>query len=256
VTRPPLPLLAPRPSPGPDLPHRSGRPASKDGDVQSPKKLLQCKRFRCFGHTQRNCGDANRCVACGERHQSVSKCVTAKQRLKCCRCEGNDTATCRGWSKWKEAMTAAAMLAREHRGRKDGASTRLPAPAKPSPEHGILGPGWNHVVQGGHDQPPLQLYPAHEDGPSGRLPQRVANVSPLVPKCRRRILSHPFPADWFNSPPITHSVSTGRDHRSPRPPHHKLRTADTPSLCGHIPPSRGSTPASCPQDHKPPPSLA
>jgi hypothetical protein len=46
-----------------------------------PKGPLQCKRCRRFGHTQRNCGYARRCVACGDEHPS-GKCVTPKQPLR------------------------------------------------------------------------------------------------------------------------------------------------------------------------------
>jgi hypothetical protein len=37
------------------------------------------------------------------------------------------------------------------------------------------------------------LHPTHEDGPSGRLHQRTANVSPIVLKCRWWNPSHPVP---------------------------------------------------------------
>jgi hypothetical protein len=36
----------------------------------APKCPLQCKRCQRFGHTQRNCGYAPRCVACGGSHLS------------------------------------------------------------------------------------------------------------------------------------------------------------------------------------------
>jgi hypothetical protein len=36
----------------------------------APKGPLQCKRCQRFGHTQRNCGYAACCVACGETHIS------------------------------------------------------------------------------------------------------------------------------------------------------------------------------------------
>jgi len=36
----------------------------------APKGPLQCKRCQCFGHTQRYCGYAPRCVACGKAHLS------------------------------------------------------------------------------------------------------------------------------------------------------------------------------------------
>jgi hypothetical protein len=44
----------------------------------APKGPVQCKRFQRFGHTQRNCGYASRCVACGETHLSL-ECSTPKQ---------------------------------------------------------------------------------------------------------------------------------------------------------------------------------
>jgi hypothetical protein len=113
------------------------------------KGPLQCKRCQRFGHTQRNCGCAPRCLACGDEHPS-GKCDTPKQQLKCCSCGGNHTANYRGCS---VAKAADAKRARGERSRKDGVSTRLPAPksapAKPSPEQEKLGPGWNHVVRDG-----------------------------------------------------------------------------------------------------------
>jgi hypothetical protein len=36
----------------------------------APKGPLQCKRCQRFGHTQRNCGYAPRCVGCGDAHPS------------------------------------------------------------------------------------------------------------------------------------------------------------------------------------------
>jgi hypothetical protein len=103
----------------------------------APKGPLQCKRCQRFAHTQRNCGYAPRCVACGDAHPSET-CATSKQQLKCCSCGGNHTANYRGCSKWKEARAAAAKRAQVERGQKDGVSSRLPAPksapARPSPE--------------------------------------------------------------------------------------------------------------------------
>jgi hypothetical protein len=93
----------------------------------APKGLLQCKHCQRFGHTQRNCDYAPKCVACDGEHPS-GKCVTPKQQLKCCRCGGNHTANYRGCSKWKEAKAATAKRAQGERSRKDGVSTRLPAP--------------------------------------------------------------------------------------------------------------------------------
>jgi hypothetical protein len=60
-----------------------------------PKGPVQCKRCQRFGHTQRNCGYAPRCVACGETHLS-GKFSTLKQQLKCCNCDDKHTANYRG----------------------------------------------------------------------------------------------------------------------------------------------------------------
>jgi hypothetical protein len=118
----------------------------------APKGTLQCKRCQRFGHTQRNCSYAPRCVACGDAHPS-GKCVTPKQQLKCCSYGGNHTANYRGCSKWKEANAAAAKRAQLERGRGDGVSTRLhapkSAPSMPTPDQEALGSGWDHAVQGG-----------------------------------------------------------------------------------------------------------
>jgi hypothetical protein len=73
----------------------------------APKGPLQCKRCQRFGHTQRYCGYAPRCVACGEAHLS-GECSTSPQQLKCCSCGGNHTANYRGCAKWKEAKAALA----------------------------------------------------------------------------------------------------------------------------------------------------
>jgi hypothetical protein len=48
----------------------------------APKGPLECKRCQRFRHTQRNCGYAPRCVACGDAHTSGT-CATSKQQLKC-----------------------------------------------------------------------------------------------------------------------------------------------------------------------------
>jgi hypothetical protein len=118
----------------------------------APKGPLKCKRCQRFGHTQRNCGNVPRCVTCGDAHPSGT-CVTPKQQLKWCSCGGNHTANYRGCSKWKEAKIAAAMRALRERCRRNGFSTRLPAPKsappKPTPEQEALGTGRNHVVRGG-----------------------------------------------------------------------------------------------------------
>jgi hypothetical protein len=87
------------------------------------KGPFQCKCCQCFGHTQRNCGYAPRCVVCGDAHPS-RKCVTPHQRLKCCGCGGDHTANCRGSSKPKEAEVPGAKPGQGEVGWKDGVSTR------------------------------------------------------------------------------------------------------------------------------------
>jgi len=44
----------------------------------APKCPMQCKRCRHFGHMQRNCGYAPRCVACGGYHLS-GECSTQRE---------------------------------------------------------------------------------------------------------------------------------------------------------------------------------
>jgi hypothetical protein len=103
----------------------------------APKGPLQCKRCKRFGHTQRNCGYAPRCVARGDAHPSWT-CVTSKHQLKCFNCGGNLTAKYRGCCKWREARAATGKRAQGERGQKDGVSSRLPAtksaPGSLSPE--------------------------------------------------------------------------------------------------------------------------
>jgi hypothetical protein len=115
----------------------------------APKGPLQCKRCQRFGHTQRYCGYAPRCVACGKTHHS-GECSTPRQELKCCSCGGNHTTNYRGCAKWKEAKAALAKRAPNVRGSVGGA----PSPPKakqavPSAEQEDLGTGWSHVVRGG-----------------------------------------------------------------------------------------------------------
>jgi hypothetical protein len=84
----------------------------------APKGPLECKRCQRFGHTQRNCGYAPRCVACGGSHHSGG-CSTPREQTQCCGCGGNHTANYRGCIKWKEAKAALARRAPE-RARKSG----------------------------------------------------------------------------------------------------------------------------------------
>jgi len=78
----------------------------------APKGPLQCKRCQRSGHTQRNCGYAPRCVACGGPH-FTGGCVTPREQPQCFGCGGNHTANYRGCVKWKEAKAALAKRAPE-----------------------------------------------------------------------------------------------------------------------------------------------
>ena len=126
----------------------------------APKGPLQCKRCQRFGHTQRNCGYALRCVACGGSHLSGG-CSTPREQPQCCGCVGNHTASYRGCVKWKEAKLALAKRAPEGV-RKRAATSHSATPkaqrAGPSADQTDLGEGWNHVVRGGvlSRPPPLQ----------------------------------------------------------------------------------------------------
>jgi hypothetical protein len=107
----------------------------------APKGHLQCKHCQHFGHTQRNCGYAPRCVACEDANPSWN-CVTLKQQLKCCICGGKHTAKYRGCSKWVKAKTAAAKPTQvEHLPAPKAAPITLP------PEQEKLGPGEKHILR-------------------------------------------------------------------------------------------------------------
>jgi hypothetical protein len=58
----------------------------------APKGPLQCRRCQRFGHTQRNCGYAPRCVACGGSHLSGG-CFIPRERPLCCLCGGTTQRT-------------------------------------------------------------------------------------------------------------------------------------------------------------------
>jgi hypothetical protein len=126
------------------------------------------------------------CVICGDAHPS-GKCVTPKQQLKWCSCGGNHTASYRGCSKWKAAKVAATKRAQGERGLKDRISTRLPAPksapAKPPPEQGELGPGWNHVVRGGRVFK-AQTTPIPNPTSSGTGRQTEGQATPAGGQCK------------------------------------------------------------------------
>jgi len=126
----------------------------------APKCPLQCRRCQRFGHTQRNCGYAPRCFACGGSHLSGG-CSTPRDQPACCGCGGNHTANYRGYVKWKEAKAAIAKQAPQRR-RKSVATAQPAAPkaqrAGPSAEQKSLGEGWNHVVQGGVSSKPRRSH--------------------------------------------------------------------------------------------------
>jgi hypothetical protein len=97
----------------------------------APKGPLQCKRCQRFGHTQRNCGYAPQCVACGGSHISGG-CSTPLEQPLCCGCGGNHTANYRGCVKWKEAKSALAKQAPD-RGCKSAATLPLRRHSGPGP---------------------------------------------------------------------------------------------------------------------------
>ena len=114
------------------------------------KGPMQCKRCQRFEHTQRNCGYAPRCVACGGSHLSGG-CSTPREQPKCCGCGGNHTANYRVCVKWKVAKAVHAKQAPQQAPKY--AATGHPAAPKaqqagPSSEQLALGKGWSHVVRG------------------------------------------------------------------------------------------------------------
>jgi hypothetical protein len=111
----------------------------------APKGPLHCKRCQRSSHTQRYCGYATLCVACGEAHPSA-ECASTKQQLKCCSCGGIHTANFRGCVKWKVAK--AALAKRTPVGKKEGSAPSTVAP-KLTAEQEILGPDWTHVFREG-----------------------------------------------------------------------------------------------------------
>ena len=116
----------------------------------APKGPLQYKRCQRFGHTQRNCGYAPRCFACGGSRLSGG-CSTPREQPHCCGCEGNHTANYPGCIKEKDARVALANQAPE-RTRKNAATGHPAAPksqrAGPYAEQVDLGEGRKHVIQG------------------------------------------------------------------------------------------------------------
>jgi len=113
----------------------------------APKGPMQSKLCQRFGHTQRNCGYASRCVACGGSHLSGG-CSSPREQPQCSGCGGNHTANYRGCVKWKEARAAVAKQAPQRATRNAPAAPKAQQ-AGPSAEHLALGEGWSHVVRGG-----------------------------------------------------------------------------------------------------------
>jgi len=116
----------------------------------SPKGRLQCKRCQRFGHTQRNYGYANRCVACGGSHLS-GRYSTPREQPECSGCGGNNTANYRVCE--AEGSEGCSCKQAPERSPKGVATGQPAAPkaqrARPSAKQMELSEGWNHVVRGG-----------------------------------------------------------------------------------------------------------
>ena len=120
------------------------------GSVESylaPKGPMQCKRYQRFEHTQRNCGYAPRCVACGGCHLSGGS-STPREQPHCCGCVGNHSAKYRGCVKCKEARAALEKQAPQRAPRNAPAAPKAQH-AEPSAEQLALGEGWSHVFREG-----------------------------------------------------------------------------------------------------------
>ena len=157
----------------------------------APKGPLQCKRCQRFGHTQRNCSYAPRCVACGEARHS-GECSTSKEQLKGCGCGVNHTANYRGCGKWKEAKAALARRAPTgpvvRSGAPSGDVRSAPTRPRQSAEQLSLGDGWNHVLRRG----------------------RVAKAQPAPPP-------KPIPTEVTEAPQKAPVTSTSKKARSKKP---------------------------------------
>jgi hypothetical protein len=64
----------------------------------APKSPLKSKRCQRFGRTQRNCGNAFRCVACGDFHL-YGGCSSPQEQPHCCGCGEKHTANYGGYVK-------------------------------------------------------------------------------------------------------------------------------------------------------------
>jgi hypothetical protein len=130
--------------------------------------------------------------------------VSPKQRLKCCCYGEKHTANYCICSKWKEAKAASAKRAKGERGRKDGVPHPYQRPNQPQLN---LLPNRRNQAPAGTTKSEVAapsrlsprpttrpLHPAQEDGPSGWVPRRVANVRPLDMNWRWWIPNHPVPS--------------------------------------------------------------
>jgi len=173
----------------------------------TPKGPLQCKRCQRFGHTQRNCGYAPRCVACEGSHHSGG-CSTPREQPQCCGCGSYDTANYRDCIKWKEVKAALAKQAPKYvrkSAAKDHTAAPKAQPAGPSAEQMDVGEGWNHVVRGGRffkatTTPPQIQIPFFSRSrmslssltwpPPGRRPD-IRSLSPSLQQPLSRLLGRP-----------------------------------------------------------------
>jgi hypothetical protein len=156
----------------------------------APIGPLQCKRYQRFGYTQRNCGYALRCVACGDAHPSG-------------KCHPKAAA---------EVLTIVVAVSGKKQRRPLQSEHKLSAAEgmvfplvckHPSRLHLCQLLNRRHLVLAGTTLSkgvvlskltllPLQHppHPIWTDGPSGRLSARTAPVSPLVLRRRWRNPNH------------------------------------------------------------------
>jgi hypothetical protein len=155
----------------------------------APKGPLQCKHCQRFGHTQRNCGYAPRCVECGGSQLS-SECPAPREQPQCCSCGPDHKANYRGCMKRKEPKAALAKRA-PVQGQRSTATGKSAAPkarrTELSAEQRDLGDGWSHVVRGGRlvsaATPSTSPKPNPQRVTNGsKKPNVTATVKPVKPK--------------------------------------------------------------------------
>jgi len=112
----------------------------------APKGPMKCKRCQRFGHTQRHCGSAPRCVACGRSHLSGG-CSTPREQPQCYGFGSNHTANYRGCVKWKEGRAALAKQAPQRAPRNAPVAPKAQQAAT-SAEQLVLGEGLIHIFRG------------------------------------------------------------------------------------------------------------